>query len=200
MQNTLKDLNDYVVNDSLVNIDRDIFYVLEVRLVDSDEELTENEIQVMGEDEFISMYRNLVSSSSYGMYYRLDFKAFSVQLTKKVRKELFRTEDIRLVEHDLQFNLRLDEDGTVKSVKVWFDGDSYEELSENRKLKMAEMKKSFLNDLFVDSGLTDNEHNRLIPDKAWSVACNVDYDGKYMSTRFYRTVEIWFNELKSLSI
>lgn len=200
MQNTLKDLNDYVVNDNLVNIDREIFYVLEVRLVDSDEELTENEIQVMGEDEFISMYRNLVSSSSFGMYYELDFKAFSVQLTKKVRKELFRTEDIRLVEHDLQFNLRLDEDGTVKSVKVWFDGDSYDELSENRKLKMAEMKKSFLNDLFVDSGLTDNEHNRSIPDKAWSVACNVDYDGKYMSTRFYRTVEIWFNELKSLSI
>jgi hypothetical protein len=200
MQNTLKDLNDYVVNDSLVNIDREKFYVLEVRLVDKDVELTDNETMVMDEDEFIAMYKKLVSSHSYGMYCQFNFKSFSVQLTKKVRKALFRTEEMRTVEHDLQFNLRLDEDGMVKSVNAWFDEESYKELDDHRKLKMAEKRESFLSDLFSDSRLKDNVHNRLLTEKAWSVACNIDYDDKYMSARFYRTVEIWFNELKCLAV
>ena len=203
MSIALVSLSNYEVSEELIKTTKDDFLEVEIKFVDNDVELDDSEITYMNEDTFIRFYANLVERNNYGMVYSepSEYKAVRVKFNVALGKVLFDTEhylDEKLRRHNER--LKENEYTKAKSVEIVLNYSKYEEFKKELEETKAKMKKSFLADLFTDSQLEDNEHNRLICEKAWTVTCNTEYYGNYMSVNFYNHVEKWFRELKDLAI
>ena len=195
----LVSLEDYILDKSLLSIKETDFTKIVALLTPFENESSDvDTIQELSNEEFMHQFESL-RMPMYSMVFQQGFQGFQTPLTELLIKTLFRSSTLSEVEHHLQFNVRLD--GTnLSKVYLTLDEDAYSAKKAESEATMETLKTKFLNDLFDDSGLEDNAHNRLILDKAWMVASNVDYYDHYMSVNFYLTVERWFNTLKDLSI
>jgi hypothetical protein len=196
-------LDDYVLDKKFLTSSQEDFQEIELRFVDDDVELKESDILYMDAKEFNIKFDWHTSDRNYGLVYQNDteHKAFRVKISKELKKELFNTElyiedKIRSINRNLSENKYTQ----AKSVQIIFNKEEFNKFEDKKDAEKKRLKINFLNDLFKDSGLEDNEHNRLIGVKAWMVTCNTDYYGDYMSTSFYSKVESWFRELKELAI
>lgn len=203
MELALVSLDDYVVDKDLLNKSKDDFYEVEVRFVDSSEELENSDITYMNENEFINFYSTIIDRNNYGMLYseHSEYKVVRVKFTKELGKTIFDTEHY-LEEILRRHNERLTKNKhtKVKYVSIVLNNSEYDKWKSKLEEEKAKMKKAFLADMFSDSQLSDNAHNRLICEKAWVVTCNTEYYGDYMSVNFYSRVERWFSDLKELAI
>lgn len=187
-------ISDYVLDPSLLKISEDDFYTIHVKLRNQD---AKKEHVEMDNVKFNEVFSNL-SHQFGGMYFALDYKSFSTKITSDLMRAISGAETMKQLMYSIDRHIDT-EKGMIEDVSLKFDRDTYKKAESEAKEKKASLKKAFLNDLFSDSGIADNEHNRLICEKAWTVTCNTDYHGEYMSESFYYKVESWFRELKDLA-
>lgn len=194
--------SDYVLQNRFRNISRDHFQELELRYVGNEEEVLDSDIAYVSESVFVSALCNAQSTSDYIMYDQvIKNKIIRVKMSKESLSKLFETETY-IEENIRRANRRIKDNDrhTAQSLTLRCDEEFYQKMKKESDIIKSELEASFLKDLLSDSGLEDNEHNRLVAEKAWIVTCNTDYHGEYMSESFYFAVEKWFRELKSLGI
>lgn len=194
----------YVPNPEIVNVQPNKHFSIQIQF-DSNKDAAAVEAEP---EEMSKTLRGFLSAleSPYMMY---RFKDHNGNLTSPLTDELAdavfsttKSDEIQNILHSVNQKLsdsNKEHINMPKRISLILDEESYNKAMKDAEAHKEKMKSDFLNDMFLDSGLEDNPHNRLIAEKSWTVACNVDYYGEYMSVNFYNAVERWFRELKPLA-